>query len=87
MEIAPPSTPSSSARGRGRRTGEGGPAGGGVTPGVRRGLSFIQRGVRLPADVDAGLRAQIADPDDDGALWLGVFDHELDPKRVAVLEV
>ena len=59
----------------------------GGAPGLRQGLSFIQRDMGLPADVDGGLSSKIADPYDDGAFVSGIFDHKLDPQRVAILVI
>ena len=70
--------PASRAHGRNRRK---------KAPGRRRGLSFIQRGIDLPADVDGGLSSKIADPYDDGTFVSGIFDHKLYPQRVAVLVI
>ena len=54
------------------------------------GSAFVQRSRldrSLPAHLDGRLGAQSADLDHDGAVGRRVFDHELGPQRVAILEV
>ena len=54
------------------------------------GASLIQRSRldrSLPAHFDGGLGPQGADLYDDGAVGRRVFDHELGPQSVAILEV